>query len=350
VAGIGTVLALGSWLVFALLAWFLMPTYVCLSTTTPEVIDAAIVYGRIVSVFSFGIFLESAWTKVLQAGGNMRVPMIAQICGALVNVVLDPILIFGFCGIPPMGIAGAAIATVIGQMAAAVITGLRGFRTPPTPIQFRQYVPHIYRAALPSIMMQMLYTVYIVGLNMILSGFSDSAVTVLGLYYKLQTFFFIPLIGLQTCIVPVLSFNYAAGAHDRCGQVLRQSLLIAALCMAIGIVGFIFFPIPLIRLFSSETEVLEIGRIAFPLIGAGFLPAVPAWIFPVFFQAIGSNFKSIALIVLRQIILLVPIAWALSFLGLNFVWLTFSISEIITSSLGIFYYVHWRKKEQQHLA
>jgi len=348
VAGIGTVLALVSWLIFAVAAWFVMPAYVRLSTTTPEVIDAAIVYGRIVSVFSFGTFLESVWTKVLQASGNMRVPMIAQIIGALINVALDPILIFGLGPIPATGVAGAAIATVVGQIAAAVITAFRGFRPIPAPAQFRQYIPQIYRAAFPSITMQSLYTVYIVGLNMILSGFSDSAVTVLGLYYKLQTFFFIPLIGLQTCIVPVLSFNYAAGARERCSQVLWQSLLIAAAFMVVGVIGFVFFPIPLIRLFSGEAEVLEIGRIAFPLIGAGFLPAVPAWIFPVFFQAIGRNAKSVALIVLRQIVLLVPIAWALSFIGLSFVWLTFPISEIITSTLGVTLYLRWRKQEQQH--
>jgi len=278
----------------------------------------------------------------------MRTPMIAQICGALINVALDPILIFGLGPIPATDVAGAAIATVVGQIAAAIITAFRGFRPIPAPARFRQYVPQICRAAFPSITMQSLYTVYIVGLNMILSGFSDSAVTVLGLYYKLQTFFFIPLIGLQTCIVPVLSFNYAAGARERCSQVLRQSLLIAAAFMIVGVIGFVFFPIPLIRLFSGEAEVLTIGRIAFHLIGAGFLPAVPAWIFPVFFQAIGRNVKSVALIVLRQIVLLVPIAWALSFIGLRFVWLTFSISEIITSALGVALYLQWRKQEQQH--
>ena len=205
-----------------------MPAYVRLSTTTPEVIKAGIIYGRIVSVFSIGIFLESIWTKILQAGGNMRVPMIAQICGALINVVLDPILIFGLGPIPATGIAGAAIATVIGQIGAAIITAARGFHRPPALRLFRQYIPQIYRAAFPSITMQSLYTVYIVGLNMILSGFSDSAVTVLGLYYKLQTFFFIPLIGLQTCIVgaelqlrrrgpkPLLSGAAAVPADRRC--------------------------------------------------------------------------------------------------------------------------------------
>jgi len=145
----GTVLALVSWLIFAAAAWFVMPAYVRLSTTTPEVIEAGIIYGRIVSVFSIGIFLESIWTKILQAGGNMRVPMIAQICGALINVVLDPILIFGLGPIPATGIAGAAIATVIGQIGAAIITAARGFHRPPALRLFRQYIPTNLPGGLP---------------------------------------------------------------------------------------------------------------------------------------------------------------------------------------------------------
>ena len=167
-------------------------------------IQYGITYGKIVCIGSIGIFLESIWTKVLQAGGNMRLPMIAQIAGAVTNIILDPILIFGMFGIPELGIAGAAIATVCGQIVAAVITGTRGFRMPPAFHEMKNCIKWIYRLGYPSILMQMLYTVYIVALNIILAVFSDAAVTVLGLYYKMQTFFFIPLLGLQTCIVPAV--------------------------------------------------------------------------------------------------------------------------------------------------
>ena len=275
----------------------------------------------------------------------MKIPMAAQICGALLNIVLDPVLIFGFAGIPPMGIAGAAVATVLGQVTAAIITGIHGFRAPPPLSSARRYIPQIYRAGLPSILMQMLYTVYIVGLNIILSAFSDSAVTVLGLYYKLQTFFFIPLIGLQTCIIPVLSFNYATGERNRCRQVLLESVCIALIFISIGVVAFEGFPVFLIRLFSRDPEAAQIGRIAFRLIGLSFFPAVPAWMLPVFFQAIGHSLKSILLILLRQIVLLVPVAWALSFLGLDYIWLTFPIAEILTSALGVVFYCQWKAAE-----
>lgn len=178
-AGTGMVLAVISWAVFAVAMLLLMEPYVRTSATSPDAVADAVLYGNIVCVGSLGIFLESIWTKVYQAGGNMRLPMLAQIAGALTNIVLDPVLIFGLGPVPHMGIAGAAIATVAGQCVAAAITGAAGFRRPPKLVVMRKYVRQIYRLGYPSIFMQMLYTVYIMALNMILAGFSDDAVTVL---------------------------------------------------------------------------------------------------------------------------------------------------------------------------
>ena len=168
-----------------------------MSTTSEAVIEDVIVYGRIACVFSFGLFLESVWTKVLQAVGNMKVPMFAQIAGAAVNIVLDPLLIFGVWVFPEMGIAGAAVATVAGQIVAALIVMKGGFRKSPALRLYprhrkspalRLYPRHtltIFRLGIPNILMQAAYTFYILGLNLILSGFSDQAVTALGLYYNL---------------------------------------------------------------------------------------------------------------------------------------------------------------------
>ena len=215
-AGVGTPLAVALWFLFAFICWLIMPAYARMSTNSEAVIHDVILYGRIVCVFSFGLFLESIWTKVLQANGDMKTPMIAQIMGAVTNIILDPLLIFGMFGLPEMGIGGAAVATVAGQIVAAMIVAKKGFRKSPAKEVYLGHIARIFRLGIPNILMQSAYTFYILGLNLILSGFSDQAVTALGLYYKWQTFFFIPLGAMQTCIVPVVSFNYAARNIDRC--------------------------------------------------------------------------------------------------------------------------------------
>ncbi len=279
-----------------------------------------------------------------QSRGNMRLPMIAQVAGALTNIVFDPLMIFGIGPFPEMGVAGAAYATVLGQVVSAVIVGIKGFRRPPAACDFPHYANRIYFYGYSSIIMQALYTVYIVGLNMILAKFSDSAVTVLGLYYKMQGFFFIPLIGLETCIVPVLSFNYTRKEYRRCRDTMNASFAISAVFMVIGIVCFCFFPRLLISIFSSNAEVHEIGNVAFRIIGTSFIPAVFSLMIPVFFQAIGAGKTSTLLVLIRQIFCLVPIFRLFSFIGLNYTWLSFPISESIAGGVGIVLYVRTLKK------
>ena len=192
-AGVGTPLAAALWLLFAAVCWAVMPAYARISTASDAVIRDVTVYGRIVCVFSFGLFLESIWTKVLQSIGDMKTPMIAQILGAVTNIVLDPLLIFGLFGLPEMGIAGAAVATVAGQIVAALVVMRKGFRRSPAAKAYPHHVAKIFRLGIPNILMQSAYTFYIFGLNLILASFCDEAVTALGIYYKWQTFFFIPL-------------------------------------------------------------------------------------------------------------------------------------------------------------
>ena len=335
-AGTGMLLSIATWAVFALISALLMRTYVMTSAKSPAAVDYAVTYGNIVCVGSLGIFLEGNWSKVHQARGNMRLPMIAQIVGAVVNMILDPILIFGWGSIPELGVAGAGIATVAGQFAAAFLTVKGAVYQPPKKEEIKEYIVNIYKLGYPSILMQALYTVYIVLLNMILAGFSDSAVTVLGLYYKMQSFFFIPLLGLQTCIVPVLSYNYAQQSYVRCKKVLLESILISTVFMILGFVSFVFFPNQLIGLFSDSAEVFTIGRIAFPIIGSSFFSATFSLIMPVFFQAIGNGRVSVLLSLTRQIFCLLPIFWILSFLGLNYTWLSFPISETLAGAIGFF--------------
>ena len=346
-AGTGAVLEIMEWAAFAILSTLFMRPYVLTSASEPGAIEQAVTYGRIVCIGSLGTFLESNWTKVHQSRGNMRLPMIAQVAGALTNVIFDPLLIFGIGPFPELGVAGAAYATVFGQFLSAVIVGISGYHRPPSLKEMKHCANRIFHYGYSSIIMQMLYTVYIVALNMILAGFSDAAVTVLGLYYKAQSFFFIPLFGLQTCVVPVLSFNYARGNTKRCRETMRGSIIISAAFMIVGILCFTLIPDTLMHLFSNSEQVISIGRKAFPIIGSSFLSAVFSLMMPVFFQAIGDGFESLMLSLTRQIFCLVPIFWLLSKIGLDYTWLSFPISETVAGAVGLILYFKRIKKWEQ---
>lgn len=300
-AGVGTPLAGALWLIFAAVCWLILPGYARMSTGSAEVIAEVVAYGRIVCLFSFGLFFESVWTKILQAGGDMKTPMLAQICGAVTNIALDPILIFGWLGLPELGIRGAAIATVVGQAVAALVVFKKAYRPIPSPKIWLSCTGKIFHTGIPNILMQSAYTFYILGLNLILAGFSDQAVTALGLYYKWQTFFFIPLGAMQTCIVPVISFNFA-------------------------------------------TRDIAIGAYGFRLIGSSFIPMVTSLIFPVFFQAVGYSLKSSLLTVIRTVLLFVPLGYLFSLWGLHTFWLTFPITEVLTSTVGLLFYRQFLKR------
>ncbi|MDO5559898.1 MAG: MATE family efflux transporter [Oscillospiraceae bacterium] len=337
-AGTGIILSLISWAVFALLSIAFLRFYVNAGANSSLAAKEALRYGYIICIGSPAIFLESILSKTHQARGEMRLPMLAQIAGALINIILDPLLIFGISFFPRLGAAGAAAATVAGQTAACIIVGVTGMRKPPEKKDISGYVKKIYTLGYPSVLLQLLYTVYIMIFNLILAGFSDSATTVLGLYYKLQAFFFIPVLGLQSCIVPVLSYNYAQQRYERCRKIIRCSIFTALSLMLIGVAGFEIIPVQLIRLFSDNDEVISIGRKAFRIIGLSFIPDVPAMIYPAYFQAIGSAKKSVLLIIVRHLVCLIPIFWLMSFIGLDFVWIAFPAAESVTGTLGIFLY------------
>ena len=344
-AGVGTPLAGFMWLLFAVICWFAMPFYAKMSTNSEVIIHDVIVYGRIVCVFSFGLFLESIWTKVLQSCGDMKTPMTAQIIGAITNIVLDPLLIFGLFGFPKMGIAGAAVATVSGQIMAALIVMKKGFRKSPHRQVYPHHIAKIFQLGIPNILMQSAYTFYILGLNLILATFSDQAVTALGLYYKWQTFFFIPLGAMQTCIVPVISYNYAARNIERCQKTLSASIVFGMSLMALGTLCFVCIPSQMLRVFTSDELVIAIGRVGFRFVGISFLPMVTSLIFPVFFQAVGLSLKSSLLTVIRTVVLFVPLAYLFSRFGLNWFWLTYPVTEVITSLTGAYFYRQFLNKD-----
>ena len=335
----GLYLGIWNFLIFTCIGMLLIGSYYTISSNQAEVRAEGIQYAQIIFLGSFGLFMESNCTKLLQAKGNMVTPMLAQVAGAAINLVFDPIFIFGLFGAPELGVAGAAIATIMGQWAAMLITLKAVFRTYDVRGTFRfKDCIQIYQSGFPSIIMQSLYTLYIVGLNLILKQFTEDAVTVLGIYYKLQTFFFIPLMGLQQVIVPVISFNYGAHDNKRVNDTLRYSILISCGVMALGTFIFMAFPKELISIFAGSTPILNIGTLALRIISVSFLPASFAMMFTVYFQGIDKGKCSVFITVLRQIILLVPLAWLFHFAGLNYVWLTFPVTESIAMCCCCFLY------------
>lgn len=346
VAGIALPLALTLWVFFATFMYFFIPTFARISSKDENIINDVIAYGRIVAVFSIGVFIESIFSKILQARGNMRLPMIDQIVGAIVNIILDPILIFGYLGFPELGILGAGIATVIGQGISALIVLFKAFNKSPNIREYPKILKKVYYLGFPNILMQSAYTFYIFGLNQILKGFSDNAVLALGLYYKWQTFFFIPLGALQTCIVPLVSYNYARNDIKTIRSILKYALLYGVILMFVGTLCFLIIPRPMLRCFSSDDEVLKIATYGFRIIGISFIPMVTSLIFPVFFQALAKTIKSSFLTILRTLILFVPLGYLFSKISLHAFWLTFPLTELITSAVGLIFYKSFLKKEQ----
>ena len=335
----GLCLGIVNFLIFTCLGMLLIGSYYTISSNQADVRAEGIQYAQIIFMGSFGLFMESNCTKLLQAKGNMVTPMLAQVTGAVINIVFDPILIFGLFGAPELGVAGAAIATIMGQWAAMLITFKAVIKTYDVRGKFRfRDCFQIYQSGFPSIMMQSLYTLYIVGLNLILKQFTEDAVTVLGIYYKLQTFFFIPLMGLQQVIVPVISFNYGAKNTKRVKDTLRYSIMISGSVMVLGTLIFMIFPKELISIFATSTSILSIGTLALRIISVSFIPASFAMMFTVYFQGINKGKSSVFITVLRQIILLVPLAWLFHFAGLNYVWLTFPVTEVIAMLCCFFLY------------
>lgn len=344
----GILLGVFNWLIISIVGILILKKYFQISSNNQAVIDYGMEYGVIIIIFSFGMFLEGNLSKILQATGDMTTPTIAQIIGALINIVLDYVLIFGKFGFPEMGLSGAAIATVLGQTVAMIIVLIcvlksKKLKIKPTKLSIKTFL-RIYKDGLPNIVMQALFTIYIFGLNVILKSFTEDAVTVLSIYYKLQTFFWLPLMALQQAILPIVSYNYGAGKADRMFKALKYALFISIGVLFLSTIVFIAVPQPLLAIYTNKAEIFEIGSYAFPIIALSFMPAAFNLTLPIFFQAVCDGKKSIFLTVLRQLILFVPVAWILSFFGLNAVWLTFPISDGITLITGLIMFFIYKKK------
>lgn len=303
-------------------------------------------YLSIVSIFSFGLILEVTYERILQSTGKTIYNMITQGIGAIINIILDPILIFGLLGAPKMGVAGAAIATVTGQIIAMILSFVFNMiYNEEVDISFGKHIfkpdfiiiKDIYKVGIPSIAMQSMSTLMMLGLNKILVRYSDMAVNVLGIYYKLQSFVFMPIFGLNNGMTPIVAYNYGARNKDRIMKVLKYSLLSSIVIMVIGTAIFWIFPKELMIFFSPNEEMLRLGIPALRICSLCFILAAFDVIAIASFQSLGNGMYALYASFLRQLVLILPLAYVLSnMFGLEAVWYSIPLAELGCAFLDIY--------------
>ena len=339
----GIFLAFCSFAVFFLIGLTCMRPYFYAQTSDAEIAEQGIRYLRVCSVFSLGLFLQTMSEKLLAATGRTHLSMISQLIGAVINIILDPIFIFGYCGEALSGTTGAAVATVIGQFCgagSAIFFNLE--KNPDIQISFRGFRPsaeairRIYVVGLPSIAMQCVGSVMTFFMNQILMGFSATAVAVFGVYFKLQSFVFMPIFGLNNGMVPIISYNYGARDPARVKKTIRLAICYAEAIMLCGFCIFQFAPGKVLGIFAASDAMLAIGIPALRIICPHFLLAGIGVVLGSVFQALGNGVFSLIVSVCRQLVVLIPAAWLLSKTGnVNMVWWSFLIAEVVSVLLSL---------------
>ena len=295
-------------------------------------------YLSVVTIFSFGLMLEVTFERILQSTGKTVFNMITQSVGAIINIILDPILIFGLFGAPKLGIAGAAIATVAGQIIAMILSFIFNMKyNEDVDIRFGTHIfipdfgiiKQIYKVGIPSIAMQAMSTLMMLGLNKILVTYSDMAVNVLGIYYKLQSFVFMPIFGLNNGMTPIVAFNYGAKNKDRIVKVLKYSFIASIVIMVIGTAIFWLFPKELMMLFNPNEEMMKLGIPALRICSLCFILAAFDVMAIATFQSLGNGMYALYASFLRQLVLIIPLAYVLSnMFGLEAVWYSIPLAEL----------------------
>lgn len=338
---------------FIIAGQFLLEPFFRLFSDDPAILADAITYTNICLTFCAGSFIHICIEKVFQSTGSMIFPMLLQALGAITNIILDPIMIFGLFGFPAMGVKGAAVATVIGQhtaMLASLLVFLLGkfaVRLDLRNFHFSwKMIRDIASIAIPNSCMNALGSVLVMGLNTILIGFSNTAVSLFGIYYKLQTFVFMPASGLTQGAMPIMGFSYGAGNGKRLQHTLSISLRVCFVIMAVGCVLFMAAPEWLLGLFDASEEMLAIGVPALRIISVSFLPATIGFILPAMFQSMGQGGYSLIVFLLRQLVITLPAAAILSGpFGLTGIWVSFILAESIAAGAALLFYNKLRKKD-----
>ena len=351
-ASISVRIGIFNYFIFAFIGIFLTKPFMHLYTDNPEIFQGGTAYMQIITIGCLFCMIQFQLEKVLQSTGNMIAPMLISLTGAIVNIILDPILIFGLAGAPELGIAGAAIATVIGQVSSFAVAiyivhtkehvvhiRLRGFKMD------WNVVKDIYAVGLPAIFMQSIGSIMLFGYNAILAA-SKTAVAVLGIYFRLQSFIFMPVFGLNQGAMPIMGYNYGARNKERLMKTYKLSLLVAFLIMTCGFALFQLCPEMLLNLFGANQEMLEMGVPALRLISLCFIPASFGIITGTMFQATGHGVYSLLVSSIRQLVGILPLAYFLyNTFGVAVSWASFPLAEILGLTICVILLTRLYKKE-----
>ncbi|MCD8023048.1 MAG: MATE family efflux transporter [Lachnospiraceae bacterium] len=348
----GIFLALCGYLLFLIMGLTISRVFFVWQGASEEITQYGHDYLSIVMCLSFGVYIEVIFERILQSTGKTIYTMFTQGTGAIINIIMDPLLIFGIGPFPKMGIQGAAAATVLGQIVAAILAvtlntrvnkevklNLKKFRLDPKAITSILYI------GIPSVIMVAIGSVMTFSVNKILIGFSSTAVAVFGVYYKLQSFAFMPVFGMNNGMVPIIAYNYGAQKPDRILQTLKLGIIYATCIMVIAFIIMQTIPGTLLSLFSASDEMLAIGIPALRTISFSFLIAGASVILSSFFQAMGNGVYSMLISFMRQLVCLIPLAYVFSLTGdVSNVWLAWPIAEIVSISCGLFFFNRINKK------
>ena len=356
-AASGVVLMAVSYLLFLLVGLFVTRGFYLSQTQDAQIVQYGVEYLSIVCCCSFGLFAQFVFERLLQSTGRTFYIMITQGTGAVINIILDPIFIFGLCGMPRMGVAGAAVATVTGQIIAGTIAFIINSKknddihlSLKTLKLERQVVGQIYKIGIPSMIMQAIGSVMTYGMNLILISFTSTATAVFGVYFKLQSFIFMPVFGMNNGLVPILAYNYGAGRRDRFVQALKCGIFYAVGIMAVGVVIFQSIPHVLLGFFEASEEMLAIGVPALRTISLCFVMAGFSIICGTAFQALGNAVYSMLTSIARQLLVLLPAAYLLSLAGnVDYVWWSFPIAELVSLGMTVFFLIRINRKVIRHI-
>lgn len=341
----GVLLALMSYLIFLIFGIFFTRWFFISQTQDSQIIGYGISYLSIVCIGSIGKFMQIVFERLLQSTGRTMHTMITQGTGAIINIILDPILIFGYLGFPRMGTAGAALATIIGQIVAAILAIILNIRdNKEIQIKLKALKPDfdiikdIYAVGFPSILMMSITSITTFGMNNILNKFSSTAIAVFGIYFKLQSFVFMPVIGLNNGMVPIVAYNYGARYKDRIVDTIKLSIKYAFFIMILGLILVQIFPEYVLYLFNASEDMLSIGVPALRIISLSYIFAGISIVSSSVYQSFGKGVLSLILAVSRQLVVLLPAAYGLSLLNnINLIWWSFPIAEGISLIVSLLF-------------